>query len=56
MTDYDNVLKILFIGKESSNKTSLINNYISGLYNEDLRLTIGVDFYSKIVNFKVSTD
>jgi len=52
MTDYDYKFKIMFIGEESSNKTSLINQYISGLFREDLKLTIGVDFYSKTVIFE----
>jgi small GTP-binding protein len=40
------------LGDASVGKTSLTIRYISGLFKEDLRLTIGVDFYSKTINFK----
>ncbi len=52
MTDYDYNFKIMIFGEKSSQKTSLIYRYISGIFAEDLKLTIGVDFYSKIVNFE----
>jgi len=44
------------LGDASVGKTSLTIRYISGSFLEDLKLTIGVDFYSKtttINNFKV---
>ncbi|NHJ26283.1 MAG: GTP-binding protein [Candidatus Lokiarchaeota archaeon] len=47
MTDYDNTWKIMMLGDASAQKTSLTIRYISGFYIEDLKLTIGVDFYSK---------
>jgi small GTP-binding protein len=40
------------LGDASVGKTSLTIRYISGFFREDLRLTIGVDFYSKTINFK----
>ncbi|MFW9826649.1 MAG: Rab family GTPase [Candidatus Thorarchaeota archaeon] len=52
MTLYDYTFKVLMLGDASVGKTSLTIRYISGLFKEDLRLTIGVDFYSKTINFK----
>ncbi len=51
MTNYDYTFKILMLGDASVGKTSLTIRYISGNFLEDLKLTIGVDFYSKNVNF-----
>jgi small GTP-binding protein len=45
----DFVYKLLFIGEASVGKTTLVNRYIHGVFNQDARLTIGVDFYSKKV-------
>jgi len=52
MTDYDFTFKIMMLGDASVGKTSLTIRYISGFFLEDLKLTIGVDFYSKTTNFK----
>ncbi len=40
------------LGDASVGKTSLTIRYISGFFQEDLKLTIGVDFYSKTTSFK----
>jgi len=40
------------LGDASVGKTSLTIRYISGFFLEDLKLTIGVDFYSKTTNYK----
>ena len=40
------------LGDAAVGKTSLTIRYISGFFLEDLKLTIGVDFYSKTTNFK----
>ncbi|MBY9020918.1 MAG: GTP-binding protein [Candidatus Lokiarchaeota archaeon] len=47
---YDDTIKIIVLGDESVNKTSLILRYISGFFLDDIKLTIGVDFYSKSLN------
>jgi len=47
---YDDTIKIMVLGDESVEKTSLIIRFISGFFLEDLKLTIGVDFYSKTIN------
>lgn len=52
MTDYDYTWKIMMLGDAAVGKTSLTIRYISGFFLEDLKLTIGVDFYSKTTNFK----
>jgi small GTP-binding protein len=52
MTDYDFTFKIMMLGDASVGKTSLTIRYISGFFLEDLKLTIGVDFYSKTTNYK----
>ncbi len=52
MTDYDYTFKIMMLGDASVGKTSLTMRYISGYFMEDLKLTIGVDFYSKATSFK----
>ena len=40
------------LGDASVGKTSLTIRYISGYFLEDLKLTIGVDFYSKTTSYK----
>ena len=52
MPDYDYTFKIMMLGDNSVDKTSLTIRYISGFFLEDLKLTIGVDFYSKTTNFR----
>lgn len=39
------------LGNASVGKTSLTIRYISGYFMEDLKLTIGVDFYSKTTSY-----
>ena len=39
------------LGDEDTEKTSLTIRYISGFFLDDLKLTIGVDFYSKTTNY-----
>ncbi|MGQ4873235.1 MAG: Rab family GTPase [Promethearchaeota archaeon] len=49
---FDFTFKILMLGDASVGKTSLTIRYVSGSFIEDLKLTIGVDFYSKTVEYK----
>ncbi len=51
MTDYDYTFKLMMLGDASVGKTSLTLRYISGYFMQDLKLTIGVDFYSKTTLF-----
>ena len=41
----------MMLGDASVGKTSLTIRYISGSFIEDLKLTIGVDFYSKTLDY-----
>jgi len=41
----------MMLGDAAVGKTSLTIRFISGFFLEDLKLTIGVDFYSKTTNF-----
>ena len=52
MASYDFTWKIMMLGDAAVGKTSLTIRYISGFFLDDLKLTIGVDFYSKTTNFK----
>ncbi len=52
MTDFDYTFKVMMLGDASVGKTSLTIRYISGFFLEDLKLTIGVDFYSKNILFR----
>lgn len=49
---YDGTFKVLMVGHKEANKTALINRLISGLFKLDSRMTIGVDFYTKAVEYK----
>ncbi|MHA1105316.1 MAG: Rab family GTPase [Promethearchaeota archaeon] len=51
MTDFDYTFKVMMLGDASVGKTSLTIRFISGYFLRDLKLTIGVDFYSKNVIF-----
>ena len=41
----------MMVGDASVGKTSLTIRFISGSFSEDLKLTIGVDFYSKTMSY-----
>ena len=51
MANYDFTWKIMMLGDAAVGKTSLTIRYISGFFLDDLKLTIGVGFYSKTTNF-----
>ena len=51
MASYDFTWKIMMLGDKDAGKTSLTIRYISGFFLHDLKLTIGVDFYSKTTNY-----
>ena len=50
MSEYDFTWKIMMLGDADAGKTALTIRYISGFFLEDLKLTIGTDFYSKNIN------
>lgn len=49
---FDYTFKVMMLGEASVGKTSLTMRFISGSFIENLRLTIGVDFYSKNTDFR----
>jgi len=51
LASYDYTWKIMMLGDAAVGKTSLTIRFISGFFLDDLKLTIGVDFYSKTTNF-----
>ena len=52
MANYDLTLKVLLLGDPSTGKEDFVNRYISGIFQDDLNLTVGVDFYSKTQLFR----
>jgi len=52
LTGYDYTWKIMMLGDAAVGKTSLTLRFISGFFLDDLKLTIGVDFYSKTTTHK----
>ena len=52
MPDYDYTWKIMMLGDRCVPKTSLTSRYLSGYFIDDLKLTIGVDIYSKTTDFR----
>lgn len=41
--------KICIFGDGGVGKTTLVNRYVTGKYQEDFKMTIGVDFYTKVL-------
>ena len=41
--------KICIFGDGGVGKTTLVNRFISGKLHEDFKMTIGVDFYTKMI-------
>jgi len=52
MSSYDYTLKVLLLGDPSTGKEEFVNRHISGIFHDDLNLTLGIDFYSKTQEFK----
>lgn len=48
---YDYTWKVMMLGDADAGKTSLAIRFISGFFLEDLKLTIGVDFFTKATNY-----
>ena len=51
MVGYDYTFKVLLLGDSSSGKLEFLNRIISGFFQDDIKLTTGVDFYYKTTNF-----
>ncbi|TFF69362.1 MAG: GTP-binding protein [Promethearchaeota archaeon] len=50
--DYNYTFKIMLFGELSSGKENLIKRYVSEYFDEDGKLTRGVDFCSKTIDYK----
>lgn len=47
MSDRDYLFKIMLIGDGAVGKTALAQRFLTGIFPENLRLTIGANFYTK---------
>jgi len=52
MPDYHFTFKVMLLGESSSGKEDLIKHYVSGYFDDYGKLTRGVDFSSKTIDFK----
>ena len=52
MSISDYIFKIVLMGDVTGCKNAFVQRYISGFFTGDLRLTLGVDYYSKTTLFK----
>jgi Ras-related protein Rab-12 len=48
-SNIDYTFKILMIGSASVGKSSLSDRFISGVFDPDIKLTVGVEFYVKTI-------
>ncbi len=47
--DYDLLFKLIIFGDGGVGKTTLTQRYLTGVFNESQHLTIGVEFYVKVL-------
>ncbi|TFG12239.1 MAG: GTP-binding protein [Promethearchaeota archaeon] len=52
MSAYDYTFKFLLLGDESAEKSAITKRYCYNIFNPSERLTIGVDFHVKLIEFK----
>ena len=50
MTDYDFTFKIVLVGEASEGKSNFARNFCYNIFNNDSRVTIGVDFFIRNLN------
>lgn len=48
----ENLYKVLIIGDINTGKTSLVKQYVHGLFPDNYKATIGVDFALKVVHLE----
>ena len=48
---FNYILNVLLFGDPSTGKEEFVNRYISGIFQEDTNLTIGIDVYSMVQEF-----
>jgi small GTP-binding protein len=47
MTDREGALKLCLFGDNFTGRTTLVNMYLTKVFDEDIKTTVGVDFYVK---------
>ncbi len=47
VSNHDKLFKILIIGDAATGKTALVQQYLTGQFSDNVRITIGVNFYTK---------
>lgn len=47
----EHLMKILIIGDGNVGKSSFVNRYVNGQFNKNYKMTVGVDFALKILNW-----
>ncbi len=52
MASHDLDFKVLLLGVPSTGKEEFVNRYISKFFIEDISSTVGVDFYTRIQEFR----
>ena len=45
--DREGAFKVCIFGDESLGKTTLVNRYLTKIFDEDIKMTVGADFYEK---------
>ena len=45
-------LKVVLMGDTKVGKTSIVNRFIHGTFDEEVRESFGASFWTKIVNYK----
>ncbi len=49
--DQEFVFKLILLGDKDVGKTTLTYRYVTGLFKKNIKQTIGIDIFSKFVNF-----
>ena len=47
MTDREGAFKLCIFGDGGVGKTTLVNRYLTKIFDEDIKMTVGADFYVK---------
>ena len=48
---YDAIFKIVIFGESGCGKSTLLQRYMTNLFSSDIKMTIGVDFETKILKY-----
>lgn len=51
-----NILKVVVIGDSTTGKTSIVHRYVKNIFLEQVRPTIGVEFFNKDVTVQNNSD